>query len=86
MTVILVILKAFKSLIPFYHDLPGWTSVILAFFFLIGIQITFMGILGEYIARIFDEVRNRPYYIVEKVMKPPGQNEKRATNHDEEIS
>ncbi|MCX5829711.1 MAG: glycosyltransferase family 2 protein [Deltaproteobacteria bacterium] len=76
MSIILVTMKLFKSYIPFYHDLPGWTSVILAFLFLLGIQITFMGILGEYIARIFDEVRNRPYYIVEKVLRNPGQIDK----------
>jgi glycosyltransferase involved in cell wall biosynthesis len=70
---VLIILKLFKSYIPFYSDWPGWTSMILAFLFLIGIQITFMGVLGEYIARIFDEVRNRPYYIVEDVLKYPGQ-------------
>lgn len=73
LSVTLVIMKLLKSHIPFYHDLHGWTSVILAFLFLLGIQITFMGILGEYIARIFDEVRNRPYYIIEKVFKNPGQ-------------
>lgn len=75
-SIILVIMKLFESHIPFYHDLPGWTSVILAFLFLLGIQITFMGILGEYIARIFDEVRNRPYYIVEKVLRNLGQIDK----------
>ena len=54
---------------------PGWTSIILVIFFVLAIQIIFMGILGEYIARIFDEVRNRPYYIVEKVYEgfPPPQ-------------
>ena len=54
---------------------PGWTSIILVVFFVLAIQIVFMGVLGEYIARIFDEVRNRPYYIVEKVYEgfPPPQ-------------
>mgnify|MGYP001162239404 FL=1 len=54
---------------------PGWTSIILVIFFVLAIQIIFMGILGEYIARIFDEVRNRPYYIIEKVYEgfPPPQ-------------
>jgi polyisoprenyl-phosphate glycosyltransferase len=49
------------------HELPGWTSIILLMLFLLSVQIIFLGILGEYIARIFDEVRNRPNYIVDKV-------------------
>ena len=49
------------------RSVPGWTSIILAIFFVLGIQIIFQGILGEYIARIFDEVRSRPYYIVDQV-------------------
>ena len=48
---------------------PDWTSIILAIFFVLGIQIIFQGILGEYIARIFDEVRSRPYYIVDQIYK-----------------
>jgi len=67
LSVTLVIMKLFGSHISFYQDLPGWTSMFLASLFILGIQITFLGILGEYIARIFDEVRNRPYYIVEEI-------------------
>lgn len=42
-------------------------GTILLIIILGSIQIIFLGIIGEYIARIYDEVRNRPYYIVEKV-------------------
>jgi len=52
------------------RDLPGWTSIVLLILFLIGLQIVLLGIIGEYIARIFDEVRGRPYYIVEEVISP----------------
>jgi polyisoprenyl-phosphate glycosyltransferase len=48
-------------------DVPGWTSIVLLLFFVLGTQTIFIGILGEYIARIFDEVRNRPYYIIDEV-------------------
>jgi len=51
------------------RSVPGWTSIILAIFFVLGIQIIFLGILGEYIARIFDEVRSRPYYIVDQIFE-----------------
>jgi glycosyltransferase involved in cell wall biosynthesis len=43
---------------------PGWTSLVVAITFLGGIQLSTIGILGEYVARIHDEVRARPLYIV----------------------
>ncbi|SVB95089.1 uncharacterized protein METZ01_LOCUS247943 [marine metagenome] len=55
---------------------PGWVSLVLAIFFVLGFQVVFLGILGEYIARVFDEVRNRPYYVIDQIFnvseKPEG--------------
>lgn len=68
-SVVLVLGRIFDS-IWFFEDLkelPGWTSIVLLILFVAGSQIFFTGILGEYIARIFDEVRQRPYFIVEEV-------------------
>jgi len=45
----------------------GWVSLVLAIFFVLGVQVVFLGVLGEYIARVFDEVRNRPYYVIDQV-------------------
>ncbi|MBT4484908.1 MAG: glycosyltransferase family 2 protein [Candidatus Latescibacteria bacterium] len=61
--------KIFKFNFWIFYDLPGWSSIILLIFFVLGVQMIFMGVLGEYIARILDEVRNRPYYIVEEVFE-----------------
>lgn len=47
-------------------DLPGFPSLIIAVMFLGGIQLLSVGILGEYIARIFTEVKQRPKYLIEK--------------------
>lgn len=47
-------------------DLPGFPSIIVAVMFLGGIQLLSIGILGEYIARIFTEVKQRPKYIIEQ--------------------
>lgn len=44
--------------------IPGWTATVIPVLFLSGIQLLSVGILGEYIARIFDEVKQRPHYII----------------------
>jgi len=43
---------------------PGWTSVMVGVFFIGGLSMIFMGILGEYLGKIFREVKRRPKYIV----------------------
>lgn len=48
----------------FGADLPGFPTLIVAIMFLGGIQLLSIGILGEYIARIFTEVKQRPKYLV----------------------
>jgi hypothetical protein len=43
---------------------PGWTSLMLVLLFLSGINFVFMGILGEYLRVVVDEVKQRPNYII----------------------
>lgn len=45
-------------------DVPGWATLAVAVTFLGGIQLLSIGILGEYVARIFTEVKGRPNYLV----------------------
>jgi hypothetical protein len=45
-------------------DLPGYASTITLVLFLGGLQLLSLGILGEYVARIYDEVKSRPIYVV----------------------
>ena len=40
----------------------GWTSLIIVVLILSGVQILFIGLIGEYIARIFEEAKGRPLY------------------------
>ncbi|MFH1152193.1 MAG: glycosyltransferase family 2 protein [Pseudomonadota bacterium] len=50
----------------FGHVVPGWTSTVLPIFFIGGIQLLCVGVLGEYIGKIYQEVKGRPRYIVEE--------------------
>lgn len=49
-------------------DLPGYATITVAITFLGGIQLLSIGILGEYIARIFTEVKQRPPYIISRIL------------------
>ena len=46
------------------EDVPGYPSLISLILFIGGVQFTFMGILGEYVGRIYNESKGRPPYIV----------------------
>lgn len=59
--VVLFILKFFVNL-----GIVGWTSTITTVLFIGGIQLITLGIIGEYLARIYDEVKRRPEYIIEE--------------------
>jgi len=50
----------------------GWPSVIIAVCLLGGAQLVSLGILGEYIGRIYDEVRGRPNYVIGQVLRFDG--------------
>lgn len=53
------------------RSVPGFATLITAISFLGGVQLIFLGVLGEYIAVIFDEVKNRPRYLVARRIGAP---------------
>lgn len=48
------------------EEVPGWASLIITIIFFGGVQLITVGVLGEYIGNIFDEVKDRPEYIIKK--------------------
>lgn len=48
------------------HAVPGWASTLITIIFFGGVQLLSIGLLGKYIGSVFDEVKNRPEYIVER--------------------
>jgi len=48
------------------HDVSGWTTIVVSLMLFMGVQLISIGVLGEYISRIFEEVKGRPLYIVKR--------------------
>jgi dolichol-phosphate mannosyltransferase len=54
----------------FYNDVPqGFTATILAIILFSGVQLISLGLIGEYVLRIYNQVRNRPLFIIEKIIQ-----------------
>ncbi|GGB67995.1 putative glycosyltransferase YkoT [Flavobacterium suaedae] len=69
--VIIFICCLFMSVYALYslsmgNTVPGWVSTVLPMYFLGGIQLLCIGIAGEYIGKIYAEVKQRPRYIIDK--------------------
>ncbi len=78
-SIVIGILTSISSFIFFVHlviktllfgiDLPGYASTVSLILFMGGMQLLFIGILGLYIVRIFIEIKDRPIYIVKRIIR-----------------
>ncbi|MBA95157.1 MAG: glycosyltransferase [Rickettsiales bacterium] len=55
----------------FQSAIEGWTSIVILILVMGGVQLICLGVIGEYIARIHDQVKNRPLYVIEGVYGNP---------------
>lgn len=57
------------------HTVDGWTSLACSIWALGGIQLLSLGVIGEYVGKIYNETKRRPRYIVEEVLDAPETNQ-----------
>jgi dolichol-phosphate mannosyltransferase len=62
----LAIWSILGKILGFTHADSGWTSLFVLIIFFGGVQLLTIGIVGAYIGNLFDEIKNRPEYIIEK--------------------
>lgn len=69
--IICCILAAIYALVSYFtgNVVAGWTSLILSIWFIGGVQLLAIGLVGQYIGKIYVEVKHRPRYNIEKVLE-----------------
>jgi putative glycosyltransferase len=50
-----------------YVGVPGWASIMVSIWFLGGVMIFCVGVLGIYLAKVFTETKERPYTIIRQI-------------------
>ncbi|MDZ7267405.1 MAG: glycosyltransferase family 2 protein [candidate division KSB1 bacterium] len=65
---VMALVQLYRRLFVPSSYVPGFASIIITVLFLGGIQLITIGIIGEYLGRIFDEVKRRPLYLVDEVL------------------
>ncbi|MCR4727792.1 MAG: glycosyltransferase family 2 protein [Lachnospiraceae bacterium] len=68
--VLFCIVAAIYALVSYFvgNVEPGWTSIILSIWFLGGVQLLCIGLIGQYIGKMYIEVKRRPRYNIEKIL------------------
>ncbi|APW40612.1 glycosyltransferase [Rhodoferax koreense] len=52
------------SYLLYGHEVSGWTTIVVSLMLFVGIQLVSLGVVGEYVGRIFEEVKARPLFVV----------------------
>jgi dolichol-phosphate mannosyltransferase len=66
-----VILWALLAKYLFQQTVPGWTAIVIIVAIFASVQLLMIGILGEYVGRIYEEVKRRPLYVVADAVNIP---------------
>ena len=68
LSIVMGIYVIFETVI-LHKTISGWASTVLPIYLLGGIQILSIGVIGEYVGKIYKETKNRPRYIIEEELK-----------------
>jgi len=66
--IIMALWYLFGKIFGYTNAESGWTSIMITIIFFGGIQLLTIGVLGEYIGILFDEVKERPEYIIDEII------------------
>jgi hypothetical protein len=56
---------AFAGVLIFHNTVPGWASTVIPIYLICGVQMICLGVMGEYVGKIYLETKRRPRYLVE---------------------
>jgi len=70
-----IVLWALLAKYVFEKVVPGWTFIVVLVAVFSGVQLLMVGILGEYVGRIYEEVKRRPLYVVADTVNAPTKRE-----------
>ena len=81
-SLVLGVWSVLGKLMGYTHANSGWTSLFVLIIFFGGVQLVTIGIVGAYIGNLFDEIKNRPEYIIDKKVNFIDKNVSFETNED----
>ncbi len=69
--IISIIMTFFVFYAAFFTNttVPGWASTLISIYFIGSVQLISIGVIGEYIGKIYKEVKRRPHYLVDEILK-----------------
>ena len=70
--VLLALRLVFKKIFGIDETVPGWTSQVTLLLLISGIQLMCLGLLGQYVSRLFEESKRRPLYFLQEVVDSEG--------------
>jgi polyisoprenyl-phosphate glycosyltransferase len=77
-----ILYSLYAVYVKFWRGTPqGFTSLIVAITFLSGVNLFFLGIIGEYVGRIYEEAKGRPHYVVRKLIASGGIDSSQEDGH-----
>jgi glycosyltransferase involved in cell wall biosynthesis len=77
---------AFWTAVLAHRSIPGWASVVLPMYFLGGVELLALGVIGEYLGKLYLEVKARPRFFVEQIVGDSGSARANAVQRMEDAS